>query len=194
MMVRSLLLATLRPLAALARALRPLTGLWAQARLSAALMDPVPASSRVLGRVELRGTRRVMLGRRLRLHAGQYWETRGAGTIYLGDGVVLGRGVHLVAHAGVYVGAGTVIGEYASVLDTNRFCAGAARQPQDTRVSPVVIGRGVHIGRGAAVLPGVTIGDGAVVGANAVVTRDVPAGTVFGGVPAQPLHRRPAQA
>lgn len=193
-MARALLLAALRPLARLALTLRPLTGLWAHARLAASLGAPVPASSRVLGRVELRGTRRVMLGQRLRLHAGQYWETRGAGTIYLGDGVVLGRGVHLVAHAGVYVGAGTVIGEYASVLDTNRFCAGAARQADGTGVSPVVIGRGVRIGRGAAVLPGVTIGDGAVVGANAVVTRDVPAGATYGGVPAQALPRRPAPA
>ena len=193
-MARALMLATLRPLAGLALALRPLAGLWAQARLSAALKARVPASSRVLGRVELRGTRRVMLGQRLRLHAGQYWETRGGGTIYLGDGVVLGRGVHLVAHAGVYVGAGTVLGEYASVLDTNRFCGGAARPFNGNGASPVVIGRGVRIGRGAAVLPGVTIGDGAVVGANAVVTRDVPAGAVFGCVPAHPLQRRPAQA
>lgn len=37
----------------------------------------------------------------------------------------------------------------------------------------------------ATVCKGVTIGDGAVIGAGAVVTTDVPANTVYGGVPAK---------
>ena len=40
----------------------------------------------------------------------------------------------------------------------------------------------------ATILPGVTIGDGAVVAAGAVVTKDVPALTVVGGVPAKVLR------
>ena len=52
-------------------------------------------------------------------------------------------------------------------------------------VAPVVLKRGCDLGAGALLLPGVTIGEGAVVAAGAVVTRDVPAGTVAGGVPAR---------
>lgn len=43
------------------------------------------------------------------------------------------------------------------------------------------------IGDRVCILSGVHIGKGAVVAANAVVTKDVPANTVVGGVPAKVL-------
>ena len=50
---------------------------------------------------------------------------------------------------------------------------------------PIVIKRNAWIGAGATLLPGVTIGENAVVAAGAVVSKDVPAITVVGGVPAK---------
>ncbi len=50
---------------------------------------------------------------------------------------------------------------------------------------PITIGNNVWIGAGAIVLPGVTIGEGSVVAAGAVVTRDLPARTLAGEVPAR---------
>jgi acetyltransferase-like isoleucine patch superfamily enzyme len=41
------------------------------------------------------------------------------------------------------------------------------------------------IGAGATILPGVTIGENGVVAAGAVVSKDVPANTVVGGIPAK---------
>ncbi len=43
----------------------------------------------------------------------------------------------------------------------------------------------VFIGPRAILLPGITVGKGAVIAAGAVVTKDVPAGAVMAGVPAQ---------
>ncbi len=50
---------------------------------------------------------------------------------------------------------------------------------------PIIIERNAWIGAAATILPGVTIGENAIVTAGAVVSKDVPANTVVGGVPAK---------
>ncbi len=50
---------------------------------------------------------------------------------------------------------------------------------------PIHIKKNAWISAGATILPGVTIGENSVVAAGAVVSKDVPANTVFGGVPAR---------
>ena len=57
------------------------------------------------------------------------------------------------------------------------------------RVGRIDIRDNVFIGHQAIVMPGVTIGPDAVVAAGSVVTRDVPPGTVVGGVPAKVIAR-----
>jgi acetyltransferase-like isoleucine patch superfamily enzyme len=50
---------------------------------------------------------------------------------------------------------------------------------------PIHIKQNAWIGAGATILPGVTIGENSVVAAGAVVSKDVPANTVVGGIPAK---------
>lgn len=57
----------------------------------------------------------------------------------------------------------------------------------------VSIGDYVFIGPRAIILPGVQIGRGAVVGAGAVVTKNVPEGKMYGGVPAKEIGERNLQ-
>lgn len=50
---------------------------------------------------------------------------------------------------------------------------------------PISVGSNVYIGNNAILLPGISIGDNVIIGAGAVVSKNVPSGEVWGGVPAK---------
>jgi acetyltransferase-like isoleucine patch superfamily enzyme len=163
--------------------------LHAHAELAHAITKKLPKSVVVLGRAFVDGTGAIEVGKNCYLYPDLHLETRGSAKISIGDDVVISRGVHIVAMAGVTIGAGSMIGEYSSIRDANHVRVDDAALREAGHVAkPIAIGREVWIGRGVAVLGGVSIGDGATVGANAVVTRDVPAHAVVAGVPAKAIH------
>jgi acetyltransferase-like isoleucine patch superfamily enzyme len=191
MTFKSVLLGLMKPFAVLARQLGGLRRLWAHARLGVAVAPHLDSTVVVLGVPEVHGTGQIYFGKELYLYPGIYLETQGDGVIKIGDGVVLSRGVHLVAYASVTLGDGVMIGEYTSVRDANhRIVPGVSVRKTGHEARPIHIGRNAWIGRGVTILGGVEIGEGAVVGANAVVSRDVPPGAVVAGIPARPLSRK----
>jgi serine O-acetyltransferase len=82
---------------------------------------------------------------------------------------------------GVVIGETAIVGDdvmlYHDVTLGGRSMAKVKRHP--------TVGDRVTIGSGARVLGDVHIGDDSQVGANSVVTKDVPAGSVAVGIPAQ---------
>ena len=107
--------------------------------------------------------------------------------IHIGKQVFINMGCKFQDQGGIFIGDGALIGHNVVLATLNH-----AMQPErrgDMRPAPIHIGKRVWIGSNATVLPGVTIGDGAVVAAGAVVTKDVPANTVVGGVPAKVIRR-----
>ena len=59
----------------------------------------------------------------------------------------------------------------------------------DMHPAPSTIGRNVWIGANSMVLRGVTVGDDAIVAGGSIVTKDVPAGAIVRGAPAQVVGR-----
>ena len=105
--------------------------------------------------------------------------------ITIGKDVFINSGCHFQDQGGIEIGDGALIGHNVVLATINHDL-----NPKGNRknhYAAIKIGAHVWIGSNATVLPGVTIGDYAVVAAGAVVTRDVPAMTVVGGVPARVL-------
>lgn len=111
--------------------------------------------------------------------------------ISIGNNIFINTQCLLSGRGGIEIGDNVLIGPYVVIDSANHNI------PTDSLISKagwekgkVVIGKDVWIGAHATILAGVKIGDKAVVGAGAVVTKDVPPGTVVGGVPAKPIRKR----
>ncbi|MFB7435347.1 acyltransferase [Streptomyces microflavus] len=105
----------------------------------------------------------------------------------LGDGVVLGRGSHVIADTTVSIGSDTYCGPYVYITSTNHSYDDP-HEPvgkQWPRMEPVEIGPGCWIGTGAVILPGARLGRNVVVAAGAVVRGEVPDHAVVAGAPAR---------
>ncbi len=105
--------------------------------------------------------------------------------ITIGKDVFINSGCHFQDQGGIEIGDGALIGHNVVLATINHDLN--PEKNRENHYAPIKIGAHVWIGSNATILPGVTIGDWAVVAAGAVVTRDVPAMTVVGGVPAKVL-------
>ena len=107
---------------------------------------------------------RVILEDGCRLGEGCRIEASG-GTVRIGPGAQIGERCVLVALAGIDVGAGCVVGDWAVISDAEPTFEDPERPTrlQPLRAAPVRIGDGARIGLHAVVPPGATIAPGAVV-------------------------------
>lgn len=173
-------------------------------------MDGIAA---IENNVRLRFADQIWLGRNSYLDEGVYLHACPQG-ITIGENTFIMHGAVLhvynfrdLPHAFIRIGRDSLIGELnvlrgqggitigdrvytapsVQMLAVNHIFADPTRPmiEQGITAEGIVIEDDVWIGAGAIITDGVRVGKGAVVAAGAVVTKDVPAHTVVGGVPAR---------
>ena len=166
-------------------------------------------------RVRIRFANYIRLGHGVYIDEGVYLHACpqgieiGAGTIVMHGAVLHVYNFREMQQSGIKIGRDSLIGEYSVIrgqgavqigdrVYTSPFTQIIAvnhvfddpNRPfveQGITAEGIIIEDDVWLGAGVVITDGVKVGKGAVVAAGAVVTKDVPAHTVVGGVPAKPI-------
>jgi len=166
--------------------------------------------------VRIRFADNIQLGNGVYLDQGSYLHACPGGIEIGEDSIVMhGAVLHVynfrdLPKAGIKIGRNSLVGEYSvirgqggveigdrvytspftQIIAVNHVFDDPDRPFVDQGITAegIVIEDDVWLGAGAVITDGVRVGKGAIVAAGAVVTKDVPAHTVVGGVPARPIR------
>ncbi|KRK61624.1 DapH/DapD/GlmU-related protein [Companilactobacillus farciminis] len=111
-----------------------------------------------------------------------FWTDFGR-NLHIGKNVFINSGSMFTDMGGIYLGDNVLIGPNVTIASVNHRIDPEQRRHLDLK--SVYIHDNAWIGSNVTVIPGVVIGENSIVGAGAVVTKNVPANTIVGGVPAQ---------
>ncbi len=122
-----------------------------------------------------------------------YLEARSSESkIEIGAGTHINNGfVAIAERSTIKIGKGCLIGTRVEVYDSDfhALSVNDRRQGKAHITRNVTIGDNVFIGSNVRIFKGVSIGNGAVIANGAIVTKDIPAFTLYGGIPAKLIRR-----
>ena len=110
------------------------------------------------------------------------------GRLCIGDNCWIGMNLTVHGNGTVEIGNNCDIAPDVTSLTGGHKMGMAERRAGSGETYHITVGNGVWIGARATILLNSTIGDGVVISACACVTRDVPANTLVGGVPAKKIQ------
>lgn len=111
------------------------------------------------------------------------------GSILIKENAYVGPYCFLGSCHELVIGEYSMIGAHSYLITVNHLAerSGIPFARQGYCGASIAIGKNVWLGSHVVVLPGVHIGNNAVIGAGAVVTKNVPSGETWVGVPAAPI-------
>lgn len=103
--------------------------------------------------------------------------------VVIEDGVFVNSGCRFQGTASIHIGAQSQIGPQCCFETVDHLPSGEIRD------LPISVGANSWLGARVIILGGVKIENSVIIGAGAVVTKDVPAGELWGGVPAKLIRK-----
>jgi len=140
----------------------------------------------VKGRLKILSKGKIIFGDGCRIwsHIGTTQISAGPrATIEIGENTFINTGTIITSRKYIKIGKNCQIGNQVIMMDDD-FHDVNERESKSGKDN-IIIGDNVWVATRAMILKGVSIGDGAVIAAGSVVTKDVPAYTLVGGVPAK---------
>lgn len=115
--------------------------------------------------------------------------------ISLGDNANIGEYCYLVGRGGLIIGDNLLMGAGSKII-TSDHVASLTSQPMNTQgisFRGIKLGDDVWLGFDVKIFQGATVGSGVIIAAGSVVAKDadIPAYSVFGGIPARLIKNRP---
>jgi len=143
---------------------------------------------RVFGKVKVRPWGTMVFGDRVRFHADVLPTEVGCapgGELRIGTNVFVNYGCSIGVSNKVTIGDDVLIGTQCIIIDSDFHRTEPDRRDEKDEALPIVIEDNVWLGNRVIVHKGVTIGKDSVVAAGSIVTKDIPPGQIWAGVPAK---------
>jgi maltose O-acetyltransferase len=111
----------------------------------------------------------------------------GRGNLSIGDSTWLSPRVIFYTHlnANILIGSNCDIGPGVNfIIGSHEISTNNNRRAGKGKSNSIIIGNGCWIGANSTILDGVSIGNGVIIASGSIVTKSVPEGVLYAGVPA----------